>query len=51
MVEMLQTIIGDQAPSTLPMIIVQKPDASLAELMVSQYVGMFNNIRKTSVAR
>jgi len=52
-VEMLQTIIGDQAPasSSLPMIIVQKPEASLAELMVSQYVETFNNIRKNVVTR
>ena len=48
---MLQTIIGDQAPapSSLPMIIVQKPEASLAELMVSQYIDMFNSIRKANV--
>ena len=51
MIEMLQTIIGDQAPSALPRIMVQKPEASLAELMASQYVDMFNNIRKANVVR
>ena len=51
MLEMLQTLIGDQAPSGPPTILVNKPDITLAELMVTQYVDMFNNIRKANLSR
>lgn len=51
MLEMMQTLIGDQAPSSLPTAIINKPDISLPELMTIQYVEMFNNIRKANLSR
>nr|CAB3263732.1 mediator of RNA polymerase II transcription subunit 20-like [Phallusia mammillata] len=52
MSEMLQSIIGEQAPPSLPSNLQPKGTERFSpELTMQQYVEMFNNIRKTVVAR